>query len=49
MAPSVRSAGALLSLSQVEVVYQPKGVVGIVTPWNFPVMLSVGPLISAIT
>ncbi|UPR46692.1 coniferyl aldehyde dehydrogenase [Vibrio cyclitrophicus] len=49
MAPSVRNAGALLSLSQVEVVYQPKGVVGIVTPWNFPIMLSVGPLISAIT
>ncbi|MFC0058852.1 coniferyl aldehyde dehydrogenase [Vibrio inusitatus] len=49
MTPSVRSAGALLSLSKVEVVYQPKGLVGIVTPWNFPVMLSVGPLISAIT
>ncbi|WP_119011522.1 coniferyl aldehyde dehydrogenase [Vibrio superstes] len=49
MAPSVRSSGALLSLSNVEVVYQPKGLVGIVTPWNFPVMLSIGPLISAIT
>ncbi len=49
MAPSVRNSGALLSSSEVEVVYQPKGVVGIVTPWNFPVMLSVGPLISAIT
>ncbi|MEZ9912862.1 coniferyl aldehyde dehydrogenase [Vibrio breoganii] len=49
MAPSVRNASALLSLSEVEVIYQPKGVVGIVTPWNFPVMLSVGPLISAIT
>ncbi len=49
MAPSVRSSGALLSMSNVEVVYQPKGLVGIVTPWNFPIMLSVGPLISAIT
>ncbi|YCO05351.1 aldehyde dehydrogenase family protein [Vibrio sp. VNB-15] len=49
MAPSVRSAGALLSLSQVEVVYQPKGFVGSVTPWNFPVVLPVGSLISAIT
>lgn len=49
MAPSVRSAGALLSMSNVEVMYQPKGVIGIVTPWNFPVMLSIGPLISAIT
>ncbi|MFA0086439.1 coniferyl aldehyde dehydrogenase [Vibrio sp. 10N.261.51.F12] len=48
MAPSVRSAGPLLSTSTVEVIYQPMGVVGIVTPWNFPIMLSVGPLISAV-
>ncbi|MEZ8101130.1 coniferyl aldehyde dehydrogenase [Vibrio bivalvicida] len=47
-APSVREPGALLAGSEVEVIYQPKGVIGIVTPWNFPVMLSVGPLISAI-
>lgn len=48
MKPSTRSSGALLTLSSVEVLYQPKGVVGIVTPWNFPVMLGVGPLISAL-
>ncbi|USD59550.1 coniferyl aldehyde dehydrogenase [Vibrio sp. SCSIO 43140] len=48
MAPCKRNPGPLLSSSTVEVVYQPKGVVGIVTPWNFPVMLSIGPLISAI-
>ncbi|MBB1315402.1 MULTISPECIES: coniferyl aldehyde dehydrogenase [Aliivibrio] len=48
MAPSVRNAGPLLWSSSVEVIYQPMGVVGIVTPWNFPIMLSVGPLISAI-
>jgi coniferyl-aldehyde dehydrogenase len=28
--------------------YQPLGVVGIMVPWNFPVMLSLGPLISAL-
>ncbi|WP_199449372.1 aldehyde dehydrogenase family protein, partial [Vibrio harveyi] len=31
-----------------QVVYQPLGVVGIIVPWNFPVMLSVGPLITAL-
>lgn len=45
---SIRHSGPLLSTSRVEVVYQPKGVVGIITPWNFPIMLSVGPLISAL-
>lgn len=48
MTSSIRHSGALLSTSRVEVVYQPKGVVGIVAPWNFPIMLSVGPLISAL-
>ncbi len=28
--------------------YEPKGVVGIVSPWNFPVMLSFGPLAQAL-
>ncbi|WP_215402627.1 coniferyl aldehyde dehydrogenase [Vibrio gigantis] len=45
---SIRHSGPLLSTSRVEVVYQPKGVVGIITPWNFPIMLSIGPLISAL-
>lgn len=47
---SVREPGALLAqTSEVEVIYQPKGVVGIITPWNFPVILSVEPLIAAIS
>jgi coniferyl-aldehyde dehydrogenase len=29
-------------------VYQPKGVVGIVVPWNFPVYLALGPLATAL-
>ncbi|WP_299017325.1 coniferyl aldehyde dehydrogenase [uncultured Photobacterium sp.] len=48
MKPSRRHAGILLAPAKVEVIYQPLGVVGIVVPWNFPVMLSIGPLISAV-
>ncbi|MEZ9367635.1 coniferyl aldehyde dehydrogenase [Shewanella sp. 10N.286.51.B2] len=48
MKPNKRHAGLLLSPSSVTVHYQPLGVVGIIVPWNFPVMLAVGPLITAI-
>ncbi|MCW8329505.1 coniferyl aldehyde dehydrogenase [Photobacterium sp. SDRW27] len=48
MKPSRRHAGMMLAPAKVEVVYQPLGVVGIVVPWNFPVMLSIGPLITAL-
>jgi len=30
------------------VVYQPLGVIGIMSPWNYPVLLSFGPLVAAI-
>lgn len=46
--PSRRHAGILLAPASVNVTYQPKGVVGIIVPWNFPVMLSLGPLVTAI-
>ncbi|MGL5390357.1 MAG: coniferyl aldehyde dehydrogenase [Shewanella sp.] len=46
--PSVRSAGMLLAPAKVTVHYQPLGVVGIIVPWNFPVMLAIGPLVTAI-
>ncbi|MGB0895455.1 MAG: coniferyl aldehyde dehydrogenase [Parashewanella sp.] len=48
MKPSRRSAGMLLAPASVKVHYQPKGVVGIIVPWNFPIMLSFGPLITAL-
>ncbi|ACA88320.1 coniferyl aldehyde dehydrogenase [Shewanella woodyi] len=49
MKPSHRHAGLLLAPAKVKVQYQPVGVVGIIVPWNFPVMLSVGPLITALS
>ena len=48
MKPQRRHAGLLLAPASVKVHYQPLGVVGIMVPWNFPVMLSLGPLITAI-
>ena len=48
MKPQRRHAGLLLAPAKVEVHYQPLGVVGIMVPWNFPVMLSIGPLITAL-
>jgi len=42
-----RHRAAVLSNS-LSVTYQPKGVVGIIVPWNFPVYLAVGPLIAAL-
>ncbi|WP_111639908.1 coniferyl aldehyde dehydrogenase [Marinomonas shanghaiensis] len=31
-----------------KVVYQPKGVIGVISPWNYPVLLCLGPLIGAL-
>ncbi|MGF1739890.1 coniferyl aldehyde dehydrogenase [Vibrio profundum] len=43
-----RSTEWLFKGNRLEVRYQPKGVVGIICPWNFPIYLSVGPLITAL-
>ncbi|MET0252320.1 MAG: coniferyl aldehyde dehydrogenase [Novosphingobium sp.] len=45
-----RSAGFPLAWigGRAEVRYEPKGVVGILSPWNFPVGLSLGPLVQAL-
>ncbi|WP_412498288.1 coniferyl aldehyde dehydrogenase [Shewanella indica] len=48
MKPSHRHAGLLLAPASVRVEYQPKGVVGIIVPWNFPIMLSLSPLATVI-
>lgn len=49
MNPSKRHSGLLLSPSKVHVHYQPLGVVGVITPWNFPFFLALGPAIQAIS
>lgn len=48
MKPRRVSAPLALLGSRSEIQYQPKGVVLILSPWNFPFNLSLGPLISAI-
>ncbi|MGF6965517.1 coniferyl-aldehyde dehydrogenase [Paraburkholderia sp. WC7.3g] len=44
-----RSTNKWLLPARAKVVPQPLGVVGIIVPWNYPVLLAVGPLISALT
>ena len=48
MKPSKRHAGLMLAPSTVKVHYQPLGVVGVITPWNFPVFLGLGPAVQAL-
>lgn len=48
MRPSRRSPELLFSTNRASVQYQPKGVVGIVVPWNFPFYLALGPLATAL-
>ena len=48
MKPSKRHAGLVLMPSRVEVQYQPLGVVGIISPWNFPLFLSISPATQAL-
>src|SRR3984893_17118573 len=48
MKPSRRRVGLAMLPSSAQVVYQPLGVIGVVTPWNYPLLLSVGPLINII-
>lgn len=48
MKPSRRSTELLFLSNSLRVAYQPKGVVGIISPWNFPVYLALGPLIAAL-
>lgn len=48
MKPSRRSTELLFAGNKAWVEYQPKGVVGIVGAWNFPLYLSLGPLVAAL-
>jgi len=48
MKPSKRHVGVLFQPAKAFVMYQPLGIVGIITPWNYPLFLSLGPLTTAL-
>ncbi len=48
MAPEQVSSPFLLTGTRSEIHYEPKGVVLIMSPWNYPVNLTLGPLVGAI-
>jgi len=48
MKPSKRHSGLLLFPSKVRVEYQPLGVIGVIAPWNFPIVLSIAPIVTAL-
>ncbi|WP_281556471.1 coniferyl aldehyde dehydrogenase [Thalassomonas sp. RHCl1] len=48
MKPSKRHVGVLFQPASGYVMYQPLGVIGIITPWNYPLFLSLGPLTTAL-
>ncbi len=48
MRPSKRWTELLLATNTVKVQYQPKGVVGVIATWNFPVYLALGPMAAAL-
>jgi coniferyl-aldehyde dehydrogenase len=43
-----RSAGKWMLPARAKVVPQPLGVIGIVAPWNYPILLAASPLVSAL-
>jgi len=48
MKPDKKHVGILFQPAKAKVIYQPKGVVGIIAPWNYPLFLSLGPLTAAL-
>jgi coniferyl-aldehyde dehydrogenase len=48
MKHSKRATELLFFSNSLKVTYQPKGVVGVIVPWNFPIYLAAGPLIAAL-
>ncbi len=48
MRSSRRRPELLFASNSLRVTYQPKGVVGVIATWNFPVYLSLGPLVAAL-
>ncbi|WP_148864440.1 coniferyl aldehyde dehydrogenase [Marinobacter fonticola] len=48
MKPDKRSVSVLFQPASNRVHYQPVGVVGIIVPWNYPLLLAMGPLTGAL-
>ncbi|MFW5824784.1 MAG: coniferyl aldehyde dehydrogenase [Marinobacter sp.] len=48
MQPQRRHVSVLFQPACNRVYYQPKGVVGIIVPWNYPLYLAIGPLVAAL-
>ena len=48
MRPSRRATELLFRSNSLRVHYQPKGVVGVIATWNFPVYLALGPVAAAL-
>ncbi len=46
--PSKRHISPMFQPAKGYVIYQPLGVVGVITPWNYPIFLAIGPLATAI-
>lgn len=46
--PEPRETNWVLLPARTEVLYQPLGVIGIISPWNYPLQLAVGPLTCAL-
>lgn len=49
MKPENRKVGLLFMPAKNQLHYQPVGVVGIIVPWNYPIFLSLGPLVGALS
>ncbi|MHC6227900.1 coniferyl aldehyde dehydrogenase [Pseudomonas sp. X10] len=48
MRPSRRQVSLAFQPAGAKVLYQPLGVVGIIAPWNYPLLLAIGPLTCAL-
>jgi coniferyl-aldehyde dehydrogenase len=48
MKPEKRKVSMMFQPATNRIMFQPLGVVGIMSPWNYPIFLSLGPLVAAI-
>ncbi len=48
MKPAKRHVSVLFQPASNKVHYQPKGVVGVIVPWNYPLYLAIGPLVASL-